>query len=241
MATRSLVKKPATKPAKPSPNGSFVNGGWPVLIPAGVGTLDGFRKWTSSPDFPETGKIAYFGGEIFIDMSPERIDSHNAVKTEIARILGNLVVEQELGEFFADGVRFVHVEAEVSNEPDAMFVLWESYAAKRIRRVPITSEDDFIELEGTPDCVVEIVSPSSVTKDLKTLRDRNLRAGVPEYWLLDARSEKIDFQILRATSKDYETVALKSGWQASTVFGKSFKLTRKKNRVGHWSYRLEIK
>ena len=42
------------------------------FMPAGPMTLADFRQWTSADDFPENGKIAYIGKEIFIDMSPER-------------------------------------------------------------------------------------------------------------------------------------------------------------------------
>ncbi len=241
MLTKEATRKPAKPRAKPSSNGVPSSDGWPILIPAGAGTLEGFRAWTASPDFPETGKIAYLDGEIFIDMSPERLDSHNAVKAEIFSTLYQMVNELDLGKFYPDGARVVHVEANVSNEPDAMFVSWESFDSSRVRLVPTKKEDGYGELEGSPDMVAEILSPSSVTKDLKKLREHYLLAGIPEYWLIDARSEKIHFHILRATSKDYEEVAPKAGWHASAVFGKSFRLTRKKDRVGTWLYRLETK
>jgi hypothetical protein len=50
-------------------------------------TLDEFRQWTYSDDFPETGRITFLGKEIFIDMSAERINSHGSVKTEISTVL----------------------------------------------------------------------------------------------------------------------------------------------------------
>lgn len=241
MQTKPLEKKTPKPRNKRSTKRSPTDGGWPIVIPASASTLEDFRQWTASVDFPEKGKIAYLGGEIFIDMSAERLDSHNAVKAEIFSTLYRMVNELDLGKFYPDGARVVHVEANVSNEPDAMFVSWESFDSNRVRLVPAKKEDGFDELEGSPDIVAEILSPSSATKDLKKLRGLYWLAGIPEYWLIDARSEKLDFQILRASSKDYEVVAPKAGWHNSAVFGKSFRLSRKKDRVGTWLYRLEIK
>ena len=246
MATKSLAKKPTKKPlsktrTKPRLQEATCADGWPLVVPVGAGTLKGFRAWSSSPEFPEKGKIAFFNGEIFIDMSPERLDSHVAVKAEITHALYGLINHNDLGVFYADGARIVHVDADVSNEPDAMFVSWESFDSKRVRLIRTKEQDDFIELEGSPDLVVEIISPGSVTKDLKKLRERYLLAGIPEYWLIDARAEKIHFQILRSTSEEYEEVVPKAGWHASAVLGKSVRLSRKKNRIGTWIYRLETK
>jgi Uma2 family endonuclease len=55
---------------------------------------------------------------------------------------------------------------------------------------------DYIEILGSPDLVVEIVSDSSVRKDTTLLRDAYWKAGVREYWLFDARGAEIRFDIL---------------------------------------------
>jgi hypothetical protein len=59
--------------------------------------------------------------------------------------------------------RVVSVTARLSVEPDVLAVLWESLDAGRVREVPAASrkEGRFIELEGAPDLVVEVVSDSS--------------------------------------------------------------------------------
>ena len=45
--------------------------------------------------------------------------------------------------------------------------------------------------EGTPDLVVEIVSPSNRRHDLERKRELYARHGVPEYWLLAPESETV--------------------------------------------------
>jgi Uma2 family endonuclease len=38
---------------------------------------------------------------------------------------------------------------------------------------------------GTPDLIIEVLSPSSSTRDLKDKRQLYQQAGVPEYWVID--------------------------------------------------------
>jgi Uma2 family endonuclease len=88
--------------------------------------------------------------------------------------------------------------------------------------------------------VLEVVSQGSVTKDTRSLREAYHRAGVPEYWIIDARSEAIDFQILRYRRDRYVAVSPREGWLRSRVFGRGFLLERQHNRQGRWSYTLRM-
>jgi Uma2 family endonuclease len=214
-----------------------------VRIPASASTLSGFRAWAKSMDFPERGRISFIGGEIVVDMSPEEVGTHVAVKTEITYAIAHLNKRLKLGRFFADGALVTNVAAEVSNEPDATFLLWESLEAGRVRLVPREgAEGQYMEIEGAADWVVEIVSDSSVRKDTEQLREHYHRAGVREYWLIDARGEAIDFQILVWADSGYEPAATsRGGWQASPVFRRRFRLLRRKDRVGLWDYTLQVK
>jgi Uma2 family endonuclease len=101
--------------------------------------------------------------------------------------------------------------------------------------------EGFVEMEGTPDMVLEVVSESSVGKDYKELRELYWRAGIPEYWLVDARGERLTFEILRHSSKSYAAVRKQEDWQKSAVFGKSFRLTRRADEQGNPEYELAIR
>jgi Uma2 family endonuclease len=103
------------------------------------------------------------------------------------------------------------------------------------------SQGGIIELVGTADMVLEIVSTSSVTKDTLRLRDHYWRAGVKESWLVDARSETPRFEILRHTMAGSIAVEPQDGWLASAVFGRAFKLTRQADPLGHALYVLETR
>ena len=67
------------------------------------------------------------------------------------------------------------------------------------------------------------------------------KAGVREYWLVDARKELLQFDILRHTSRGYVATRKRDGWMKSAVFGKSFRLTQQPNGMGHPDYTLAVR
>ncbi len=80
-----------------------------------------------------------------------------------------------------------------------------------------------------------------VVGTLNQLREAYHRAGVPEYWLVDARSEEIPFQILYRRKRGYVAAPVPGGWQASRVFGRSFRMRRRRDESGLWEYTLEVR
>jgi Uma2 family endonuclease len=209
-----------------------------LRIPSWAWDHTGFRRWIASPDFPDTVRASFIGGEVFIEMSPEKLESHNKVKTAVTATLDRIVREDDLGEVFSDGVLLSHPTAGVSTEPDGLFVSWASFESAAVRLVPSARGDDFVEIEGAPDMVLEIVSDSSQRKDLHELRRAYAAAGVREYWIFDARGSVPSFQILTLSGSGYE-VRSPSGPQHSSVFQGLFSLMREPNRAGRWRYRFE--
>jgi Uma2 family endonuclease len=100
--------------------------------------------------------------------------------------------------------------------------------------------DEHTELVGTPDWVLEVVSRSSIRKDKHRLRDLYHRAGITEYWLVDALGEEIDFQILIRRTDGYAAAPVSDGWLYSPVFDRRFRLSRSLNRMGYWQYALDV-
>lgn len=221
---------------------TLILAGREVIVPASAHTLDGFRAWAKSSDFPECGRFSFIDQEIIVDMSPEELEKHNKVKGEIGYGVIHLNKKLKLGEFYSDGTLLTNVEAGLSTEPDGTFVTWTSFDTGRIRLIPREGEEgEYIELEGTPDCVMEVVSDSSVHKDTKKLRAQYFRAGIPEYWLIDARGPKIKFQILIRGDTDYVAAPGRAGWQESRLFRRRFRLVRRRNQANRWEYILQVK
>lgn len=211
-------------------------------IPVSALTLSGFREWATSDDFPQHIRAAFIDGEIFIEMSNEDLDTHVAVKTEIIRVLSNLIRDLKLGKFYGDGALVSNEDASVANNPDASFFTVESFQSGRVRLVPKTGEEKrYKEIEGTPDWVLEVVSDSSVQKDTAQLREAYHKAGVSEYWLVDARGEEIHFHILNHRKSGYAAAPLRDGWQRSRIFGRSFRLDRQRDAFGLWEYTLHVR
>src|SRR5262249_11377553 len=133
-----------------------------LRIPAEVFDLPRFRRWCLSAEFPERGRIDFLEGEVHVDMSPENLYFHGRVKTALATGLSVAVKEPDLGAVFLDRTRVVAPDVGLSVEPDVVVVLWPTLQAGRIREVEAArAEEGFVELEGAPDLIVEIVSNSS--------------------------------------------------------------------------------
>jgi hypothetical protein len=99
---------------------------------------------------------------------------------------------------------------------------------------------DLIELEGTPDVVLEIVSDTSVAKDTKRLRELYWRAGVPEYWLVDARSPEPRFEILCHTPAGYVAAEARSNGLMSAILGRAVQLNRSTDPLGRPSFDVRL-
>jgi Uma2 family endonuclease len=203
-----------------------------IRIPSWVNDLESFRRWARSDDYPERGWVSFLNGEIWVDTSMEQLFTHNRVKTQFTIALGGLVEREELGYFFSDRVLLSNEGANLSTEPDGTFCSFGAIEGKRVSFVEAV-EEGYVEVEGTPDMVLEVVSASSVRKDTKILRNLYWRAGIPEYWLVDARKNSLQFDILRWTERGYSAARRTTGWLKSKVFGRSFLLETKPDRLGH--------
>jgi Uma2 family endonuclease len=209
-------------------------------IPLWVTDFEAFRRWTLSPDFPTAGRIDYLKGEIWVDPAMEELYCHNQVKTHFTVVLGGLTETEDLGLFMQDRMRLIHPQAGLSCEPDGMFASWETLQTGRLREV-VSQGQGVMELEGTPDMTLEILSNSSVQKDTRELKKLYGEAGISEYWLVDARRQPLQFTIYRHTSEGYRVTPAVRGWLKSEVFGKKFRLTQTVNRLGKPKFTLEMR
>lgn len=213
----------------------------PITIPARATTsLASFREWAGDNDLPEKTKLCYYRGEVFIEMGTEQIFSHVDVKTEIVTVLRVLVRQGKVGRMWGEGFLVTNEAAGLSCNPDAVFVSNNTFKSKRIELVE-GKEGGFVELVGSADMVLEVVSDSSEKKDNQTLFEAYYEAGVSEYWLVDARGKEIEFNVYKRGAKKYTVTKKQDGWVKSAVFGKSFRLTRGSDANGNPEFTLEVK
>jgi Uma2 family endonuclease len=212
-----------------------------IEVPEWVVDFDSFGEWRFSDDVPEKLKAHYVRGRVWID-DMEEIFSHNGVKLAITETLAVIVRTEKLGRYFPDGVLLSNEAADVRNEPDAMFVSAESLKARRVTfKAGRRTGAQATYLVGSPDLVVEVVSPSSVDKDYEYLLTAYFDAGVREYWLIDARKGgEVEFTIHRRSAKGFVPVRKAKGWTKSDVFERSFRLVRTE-QFGLADFSLESK
>ncbi len=198
-----------------------------VIIPDGIDDLESFRKWTYRDDFPGSGRIDYINGNIEIDMSPEQLFAHGRLKTELVAVLTQTVARSQWM-VLSDSTRIASMHADLSAEPDVVLISKQAIQSRRVQLIPKANRpNDYIEIEGPPELVVEIVSDSSVRKDLRRLPPTYFSAGIEEYWIADARGDELFFVIHQRGGKSFEPVAVdQEGWQTSSVLQKSFRLRR---------------
>lgn len=226
--------------ALPRTRCTFVVDEQSVHIPDWVRDLPSFRRWVHSDEVPEKLRICWLKGEVWIDMSKEQVFSHNQLKNDMTYVLTGIAKLEKLGRMFPDGMLLSNTIADFAAGPDAIFASTDCLRTGRVRLLP-GKHEGFVEMEGTPDMVLEIVSQGSVEKDTEVLRELYWKAGIPEYWLVDAREERLLFDILRYTPKGYVAIRKQGGWLKSAVFGKSFKLVRGIDALGHPEFTLEVR
>ena len=215
-----------------------------IEIPLNLRNLVDFRRWATSDAFPEQGRIDYVTGCIEVDMSPEDLHTHGKLKTELVGVLWQRIKQEELGELYTDSTRVSCPDADLSVEPDLVFVKESSLDSGRVKLIPKAAggADRYIELEGPPDLIVEIVSDASIRKDTERLPGAYFRAGVGEFWLVDARGEDLLFRIHHRGPSAYEPAESDpDGYQHSTVLSRWYRLDRGRNARGRVVFDLRQK
>lgn len=219
----------------------FASGSDQVIVPAWVKDYESFHRWMHSTAFPDEGKICFINGKVWVDLSMENYASHNIVREEIGRVLGNLMKETKFGRFVPAGMRYGNRETQLSTEPDGMVV---SHEAVQTDRVRITGGESGAKTEivGSPEIAMELVSESSEVKDTEWAMSAYFDAGIQEYWVIDARDEDdIQFDIYKRGKKEFTAVRKSGGWVKSAVLGKSFRLTQAEGADGNPDFTLEVR
>jgi Uma2 family endonuclease len=239
----SAITDPAMPPPTPAPPTRIRNYhviGGDVRIPGWVVDFDSFRQWTLSDEFPETGRIDFIDHEIWADMTMEELFLHNQIKARIALVLGPLIEGVDSGMLIHDRMRLINTAANLSNEPDMAFAFWETLKSGRLQTRGGAPGRD-VELVGTPDMVLEVVSDRSVQKDTVRLFSQYAAANVSEYWIADGRLPAVRFEIYQLIESDYVLAGTIDGWMKSNVFHHDFRLVRTTNPLGKPQFNLEFR
>lgn len=210
-----------------------------------MASLAAFREWALSAECPDNGRVDYISGTIEVnDVAGEELFAHGVLKGELHAAILARVKAKELGYVFTDSTRVSSLEANLSAEPDVVVVTYDAIESSRVRLVPKSTGEAgrYVEIEGAPDLIVEVVSDGTVRKDSIRLPQAYFAAGVKEFWLADGRKDDLTFAIqTRGESGFIPVEADRDGFQLSSVLGQACRLDRTRDRLGAWRYELTSK
>ena len=128
---------------------------------------------------PEDGKqYELIDGELFMTPAPK--PKHQRIVLRLAEELSAYVKKNGLGEVFVSPVD-VLMDRHTVLQPDVLFI--------SSARAGIVKEE---AIEGAPDLVVEVLSPSTFYKDLRKKMMAYSQFGVQEYWIVDSETQTIE-------------------------------------------------
>lgn len=144
-----------------------------LFPPQGCWTLDDYLELDAQKD----NKLIEFSNG-FVEVLPMPSLIHQWIVGFLYRTLFNYIAERRLGVVYVSPVK-VRLWSGKVREPDILFV---SNANKEKRTAQWFEQIDL---------AMEIVSPDDPTRDLETKRREYAQAGIPEYWIVDPRSEEM--------------------------------------------------
>ena len=122
--------------------------------------------------FPDDGlRHEIIDGEHYVTASP--ITRHQRISLSLLHLIQSYLDTHQIGELFSAPFDVVLSFTDVV-VPDLIYL-------SRDRAHLVTAKN----LQGAPDLVVEILSPSTRPRDERLKRDLYERVGVEEYWLVD--------------------------------------------------------
>ncbi len=165
---------------------------------------------------PEGAPYQLIGGQLI--MTPSPIPYHQKVSKKLEFMLYEYVeLKNHLGEIF-DSPIDVYLEEKETYQPDIIFISKE--------RLEIIKEQ---KIEGAPDLVIEILSPSTAYYDLRHKKEIYAKHGVKEYWIVDPIEKNIEvyenknrefiiIQIVRKKGKIRSTIISGFELEIETIF-----------------------
>ena len=154
----------------------------PMRIPEGKIVLT-YEDYVLLPN--DRSRYEILEGELSVTPAPTT--KHQSASTNLLIILAHYIKDRDLGKLFHAPIDLI-LESTSVLQPDLLFV---SKARQRI----ITEK----AIEGVPDLVIEILSPSTSRTDRITKAQIYARHSVPAYWIVDPDAEAIEIYLLEGS------------------------------------------
>jgi len=169
----------------------------PVPVPTG---------WTYARylEIDDDERYEILDGELL--MAPAPGTRHQFVAGKLYRLVADFAEDRNAGAVLPAPTDVVLDDDEVV-QPDLLFV--------RSERVPEVVGERAVN--GAPDLVVEVLSPSSLDRDRHRKREIYRRYGVREFWIVDPANRAIEVLVLEEGDFRLASFAAETGAVASTV------------------------
>lgn len=154
-------------------------------------TYEDYAKLTP----PDSGNYELHNGKIIFMPTPTAL--HQLISMKLSILLGGFILKNQLGTLLAAPMDTIFSKHDTL-QPDLLFV--------SNNRLSIIKK----QVEGAPDLVIEIASPSNSQKELSYKKYVYETSGVQEYWLIQpekqqiAQYENIDNELIRIGVWDIE-------------------------------------
>ncbi|MBI4583073.1 MAG: Uma2 family endonuclease [Planctomycetes bacterium] len=178
----------------------------PVKLPAP-------RRWTYKDycRLPEDGwRYEVIQGRLY--MTPAPRTPHQRTQMILSSSLHQFVTARNLGEVFPAPIDVILPGLAEPVQPDIIFI-----GRKRLKII----KEKYVK--GAPDLLVEILSPTSWHADRNVKFEVYAKAGVKEYWIIDAEKREVEIYRLEKDRTYSLTRRYGAGETASSNLLKGFK------------------
>jgi Uma2 family endonuclease len=142
-------------------------------------------------------------------MSPAPNPFHQEISINLSSYLNVYVLENKLGKVFEAPIDLYLDEESDAVQPDILFI-------SKGNSLRIDREG----LHGSPDLIIEILSPGNKNHDLVKKKDLYEKFGVKEYWIVDPETKLAIGYILHG--KSYVKIGESEGEIRSSILNKAF-------------------
>ena len=141
--------------------------------------------------------------------------AHQDAVAQLLTIFNTYALEKQLGKVYTSPID-VYFDKYNNTQPDILFI-------KKDRNFIITKDG----IQGQPDLIVEVLSPSTFKNDRKEKMDLYLLFGVSEYWIVDPKNQSVEVYILENDKYEMQFFAIETGDIESKVLeGLKFDVAR---------------
>jgi Uma2 family endonuclease len=176
-------------------------------------TLAEERKITVQEFFEMELEEGYFyeliNGHIVKKQAPA--PPHQKAVTNLSTLLNSYTKDKKLGDCYVSPID-VFFDKYNNTQPDILFI-------KKDRLFIVTQNG----IEGHPDLIVEVLSPSTYKNDRNDKKELYRQFGVAEYWIVDPKNQAIEVYSLENDVYIMSSFAIETGEISSKIL-EGFKL-----------------